>query len=215
MDKKILIFSGMPASGKDTVTDKLCEMDSHYTAFMKYKAVGPNDEIKNTYYNISREEFEIKIKNGNFLQYHGRYGRYYGIAEDTLAGLLEKNLIPIIHIGRIENYYMLLKNMPEFERKYGCSIKIVHVQLWETKEQLKLRISKRDKIDTEIKKREAAMEQEFEDAVSMMKRQEKPFSLVVKNTNIDQTCQSIIRYINDSCTEMLGYKEFWDYLKNL
>lgn len=25
MDKKIIVFSGMPVSGKDTVTDKICE----------------------------------------------------------------------------------------------------------------------------------------------------------------------------------------------
>lgn len=35
MDKKIVIFSGMPASGKDTVTEALCAMDNSFVPFKK------------------------------------------------------------------------------------------------------------------------------------------------------------------------------------
>lgn len=66
MDKKIIVFSGMPASGKDTVTDKLCELNSLYVPLKKYRSVGPEDKIKNTYFNITKEEFEEKIKIGQF-----------------------------------------------------------------------------------------------------------------------------------------------------
>lgn len=57
MDNKILIFSGMPASGKDTVTKELCK-NSKYVALKKYRSIDDSVELKDTYYNISREEFE-------------------------------------------------------------------------------------------------------------------------------------------------------------
>lgn len=214
MDKKIIVFSGMPASGKDTVTKKLCESDHAFVAFKKHRSVGDADKIKDTYFNITVEQFEQKIKNGEFIQYHGRYGRYYGIAEETLLDYLQKGQCPIIHIGRIENYYKFLNNLPSFNNKYGLRTAVYHIQLWETMETLRGRIVLRDRSEEEINKRLEAMEQEFEDNIKMMDRAEKPFTYVVRNTDLTKTCDKITAFIQNSKTDD-GYDEFWNYLRSL
>ncbi len=211
-----MIFSGMPASGKDTVTEALCAADNTFVPFKKHKSVGPDDKIKDTYYNISVEEFEQKIKNGDFLQYHGRYGRYYGIAEETLLGYLRDGLCPIIHIGRIENYHTFCQNLPQFEQKYGLHADVCHIQLWETKEILRERIVLRDRTEPEIEKRLAAMEQEFADNIAMMEGHQKPFTFVIRNTDLTETCSSIMKRLHakDVQTDD-GYAEFRNYLKSI
>lgn len=215
MDKLVIVLSGMPASGKDTVTDRLNQLDKRYVYFKKYRAIGPEDTPKDTYYNISHEDFEKKIAKGDFLQYHSRYGRYYGIDAITLKEMFEQDLIPVIHIGRIDNFYTLKKNLPAFEEKYGYNVRLLHIQLWETKESLKARIATRDKTEEEIGKRVAAMDQEFHDAISMMKNEERPFTVVIQNTDIIITCGTILALEKEKNCFDDGYDAFWNYLRTL
>ena len=215
MDKTVIIFSGMPASGKDTITEKLTQTDKQFVYLKKYRSVGKNDKLKNTYYNVSEQEFLDKIKSGDFLQYHKRYGRFYGIDKLTCRQMFEQNIIPVIHIGRIENYYTFCENIPDFEKQYNYTIRPVHIQLWETKEVLAERITGRDKTHEEIEKRLQAMNQEFEDAKKLMFENSRPFTAVVKNSNADETCRKIIAVANGSCDYDDGYKEFFEYLKTI
>lgn len=215
MAQKIVAFSGMPASGKDTVTDRLCTLHPSFVPFQKYRAVGAEDSIKDTYCNVSKEEFEAMIRRGEFLQYHGRYGRYYGIAEKTLAGLLQQDQIPIIHIGRIENFYTLRDRLPAFEQKYQMKTEIVHILLWETKEILGERIVRRDQTDQEIAKRRAAMEQEFDDNIKMMRNNERPYTLVIRNSEVDASCALIADYVSDPSGQPDGYDAFFRYLHQI
>lgn len=216
MDRKLIIFSGMPASGKDTVTDKLCASDSLFVPFKKHRSVSVSDKLKDTYFNISAKEFEKKIKAGEFIQYHERYDRYYGISENVLYDYLKNGSVPIIHIGRIENFYTLCRNIPAFEKKYNCKTDVCHIQLWETMDVLKDRITARDKTEEEINKRLAAMHQEFKDSVKMMSNGQKPFTLVIKNSVLSKTCQKISQLIYGSIAPTDdGYAEFWNYLKSI
>ncbi len=216
MDKKIVLLSGMPASGKDTVTQTLCATDPSFILFKKHKSVGLNDKIKETYVNIPVEEFEQKIRNGEFIQYHQRYGRFYGIAVDSLLSYLQRNLIPIIHIGRIENYYAFCDNFHLLVQRYKFQADIYHILLWETWEVLHSRIILRDKTEEEIQKRLQAAKQEFEDNIQMMNKCQRPFTLVIKNTDLHKTCNKILDIViggNNSMDD--GYNEFWKYLRSL
>lgn len=215
MDKKVVVLSGMPASGKDTISDMICEMDKRFVPFKKHRSVGEFDKKKDTYFNITQDEFEKKIINGEFIQYHQRYGRYYGISEEVLLSYLQIDEIPIIHIGRIENYYSFLGNIVGFQKRNDLSLDVIHIQLWETAENLRERIVNREKDDEEAAKRIAAMEQEFEDNIELMHKGKKPYTFVFKNCDKDATCSSIIEYVNQDSHKVTGYEEFWGYLKKL
>lgn len=214
MDKQIIVFSGMPASGKDTITGRLNQINPGIVYFKKYRAIGPKDKLKDTYFNVSVEEFEKMIEQEAFIQYHGRYSRYYGIAKSTLIELLNEDIVPIIHIGRIENYYTFIKNLKEFEKQNNLEINVIHIQLWEEKNELERRIKKRDVNEEEVQKRICAMEQEFYDAKEMMQKQKKPFSIIIKNEDIELTCKIILECIDGSVSDD-GYEEFNKYLRSI
>lgn len=214
MDKRIIVLSGMPASGKDTVTERLHEIDPRYANLKKYRTIGQDDKPKSSYYNVTVKEFITKVNNGDFLQYHRRYDRYYGIDKRILTEMLNCGQIPIIHIGRIENYYTFLSNVKSFEEESGFTLKIASILLWEQKGVLEARIVNRDKTKDEIVKRIAAMNQEYSDAVDMMQKEERPFTLVIHNTNIDETVNKIIA-IESQIPFDNGYDEFWNYLRQV
>ncbi|MDA3055913.1 MULTISPECIES: hypothetical protein [unclassified Campylobacter] len=182
----LIIFSGMPASGKDTITELLIK-DDNFIAFKKHKSVESSDILKDTYYNISKLEFEKKIKNNDFLQFHERYGHYYGVERNEIMKNIDKH--QIIHIGRIENYYILKDNIS----KIPNSPKIYHFLLCENAELLKERIINREKNQNEMQKRILALEQEFDDLKDILRQM--PFDLVIKNTDQIKTTNLIKKFI--------------------
>lgn len=215
MDKKIVLLSGMPASGKDTITERICKLNLRYVPIKKFRSIDVNDSIKDTYYNISKEEFREKIMKKDFVQYHERYGRYYGIDKEVLLQLLKEDKIPIIHIGRIENYYSLCEGLSDLDSKYDYSVEIIHILLWETKDVLFDRINNREEDTVEIEKRRLAMEQEFSDNISLMKSGERPYTYIIKNSDIDVTCKKIFDYVENISSSPTGYEAFYKYMKTI
>lgn len=213
MDKTIIVISGAPASGKDTVTKELNKLNPRYVLLKKYRSINLNEKIKDCYYNITEKEFLTKIDNNDFLEYHKRYNRYYGIAKITLNNMLNKDSIPIIHIGRIENYYNFCKSLNSFSDKY--KIKIIHILLWETITVLTNRINNRDRVKEEINKRLLALHQEYVDLYKLINYNLNPFTLVIKNNDINITCNSIINLEKFNKIENDSYNEFYNYLFNL
>lgn len=135
MDKTIIVFSGMPASGKDTITKMLCEEEgSKFVAFIKHRSYKSENEKKDTYINITEKEFIVKEERGDFLQSHSRYDRNYGIDRASLRMILDENMIPIIHIGRIDNYYKFKNALEEILDRKDLKCRIIHILLWEKRE---------------------------------------------------------------------------------
>ena len=103
---KLLLLSGTPASGKDTVTTSLSALDERFVHFRKHKG-GAGGRADDTYIHVSIEEFDSIARNDGFLQHHGRYGRGYGVSHAELLRLWEQGLIPVVHAGRYENLVAL------------------------------------------------------------------------------------------------------------
>lgn len=213
MVKTIIVLSGAPASGKDTITKELHKLDPRYVLLKKYRSINSNERIKNCYYNITEKEFLVKINNNDFLEYHKRYNRYYGVAKVTLQSILYKNSVPIIHIGRIENYYNLCKSISNFKKDNNCKIRIIHILLWETVTILMNRINNRDRTKEEINKRLIALCQEYFDLFELLSNNVNPFTLVIKNSSINVTCNSIVNLEKFNKIENDSYNEFYNYLK--
>lgn len=182
MVKKIILLSGMPAVGKDTVTDYLTSNFDTYTNFKKHKSSSNPSDIKSSYINISHDEFELKKAQGDFVQHHSRYNNQYGIDRKSLYNILESNKIPIIHVGRIENFITIKDNL--------SNIKIIHILLWETYEVLKERITEREKTDIDIEKRIFALKQELSD-IKSLKDSNNFYDFIIQNSNLQDTCNYI------------------------
>lgn len=106
-----LLLSGMPCTGKDTLSQKLIERDASFMLLKKHRAVAtPQTRASDTaYLDISPEEFQAMAHSGEFLQYHSRYGKMYGVSRAAYQTIVDSSHIPIIHVGKYENLHALRK----------------------------------------------------------------------------------------------------------
>lgn len=97
----LIIISGTTCAGKGTVIKKLLSnhndimLSTSYTSRPKREA-----EIDGVdYYFVSKEEFERKIENGDFLEYaQVQYGSYYGTPKKEVLELLDSGKDVILEI---------------------------------------------------------------------------------------------------------------------
>ena len=97
----LIIISGTTCAGKGTVIKKLLSnhndimLSTSYTSRPKREA-----EIDGVdYYFVSKEEFERKIENGDFLEYaQVQYGAYYGTPKKEVLELLDSGKDVILEI---------------------------------------------------------------------------------------------------------------------
>ena len=77
----LLIISGPSGAGKGTVCDAYkenCENNIWNSVSMTTRAPRTGEVEGESYYFVSREEFQIMIENDGFLEYAEVYGNYYG-----------------------------------------------------------------------------------------------------------------------------------------
>ena len=77
---KVFIISAPSGSGKSTLTRELIERVPGLRFSVSYTTRPPRGQEVNgkEYYFISREEFEQRIRNGEFLEHAEVFGHYYG-----------------------------------------------------------------------------------------------------------------------------------------
>ncbi len=187
--KSIILLCGPPASGKDSITEAVCNIDKSFCHFKKHRAINKNANMdRNNYINISKDEFEKMIKNGDFIQYHKRYDRYYGISKQALADGISKNLNIIIHTGRIENLQELKKKI---------NVNTISILLWAPIYLLRQRLQKRHpNNENEISRRLIAAQEEFIDLTKIDLR--KNFDAIIRTTDPQEDiAYKFIKYIND------------------
>ena len=97
----LIIISGTTCAGKGTVIKKLLAnhngivLSTSYTS--RPKRESEIDWVD--YYFVSQEEFENKIKNGDFLEYaQVQYGAYYGTPKKEVLELLDSGKDVILEI---------------------------------------------------------------------------------------------------------------------
>ena len=82
----LIIISGPSGSGKGTVIQEL--LKSRENAWLSIsctsRAMRPGDVANETYYFLSKEEFEEKINAGDFLEYAEYNGNYYGTPKEHI-----------------------------------------------------------------------------------------------------------------------------------
>lgn len=111
----LIIISGTTCAGKGTVIKKLLERNKNMVLSLSYTSrpirKGEVDGID--YKFISHEEFEKKIKNGDFLEYAKvRYGEYFGTPKENIENLLEAGKDVILEID-VQGAKQIKKKLPE------------------------------------------------------------------------------------------------------
>lgn len=97
----LIIISGTTCAGKGTVIERLLKNNENLTLAISYtsRPMRAGEIDGKDYYFISREQFEEKIKNNEFLEYAKvRYGEYFGTPKKEVKKLLETGKDVILEI---------------------------------------------------------------------------------------------------------------------
>lgn len=97
----LIIISGTTCAGKGTVIKKLLSNHNDIVLSTSYTSRPKREtEIDGVdYYFVSKEEFERKIENGDFLEYaQVQYGAYYGTPKKEVLELLDSGKDVILEI---------------------------------------------------------------------------------------------------------------------
>lgn len=96
----LIVVSGPSGCGKGTVIQEF--LKSHNEAWLSISCTSreprPGDIPNESYFFISREEFEEKIKKDEFLEYAEYNGNYYGTPKEHIEEKLTKGIDVILEI---------------------------------------------------------------------------------------------------------------------
>ena len=96
----LIVISGPSGAGKGSIIHELLEKNDNIwlSISMTSREIRKNDIPDKTYYFVTRDEFEDKIKNGEFLEYAIYNGNYYGTPKDKISDKLNEGKDVILEI---------------------------------------------------------------------------------------------------------------------
>jgi guanylate kinase len=173
----LILLSGTPASGKDTITSEMIKIDNKFTHFKKHK-IATGGKMDDTYFLVPKDTFDEMAENNKFVQYHYRYDRGYGVSYEELVNNKNMGKIPIIHVGKYEN-------IAKF-REYGLK-NILSILIYTNRDTTLNRLQTRHKDNAdEIQNRINAYDEEIKQLCSVYNSNTKiDFDLVIKNNEDD------------------------------
>ncbi len=98
---ELIIISGTTCAGKGTIIGKLLEENEDLVLSISYtsRPIRPKEVDGIDYYFVTRDEFERKIKNDDFLEYACvRYGEYFGTPKKEVIDILNSGKDVILEI---------------------------------------------------------------------------------------------------------------------
>ncbi|MGN1227024.1 MAG: guanylate kinase [Christensenellales bacterium] len=182
-----IILSGSSGAGKNTVINELFKNDKRLKKFVTYTTRQKRDGEVNhiNYHFVTKEEFEEKQKNGEFLEVESIHGNMYGSSMIDLISAIQQGHILINDFG-VEG----VKNLKD---KLKGKVDIVTIYLNVPKDILRQRLIERgDKADNiDVRMQRYEYENEFS----------KDYDYVIDNINLDETVRRIQGIINERLCE--------------
>ena len=181
----LIILAGVAGAGKDTVKRELISRMEDVVTLPSFttRSMREGDVEGGTYYFVSKEEFEQKIKNGEFYEYDIHHNNYYGTSRKLLNEKIKSGQIIVkdIDVNGTENLVKLLKN----------DTKIVTIFLKITKEEMEKRL--RERIDKPDDKEVALRLSRFDYETSKIGN----YDYVINNDDLEKTVQVIMTIIEN------------------
>jgi len=133
-----VILYGPPASGKDTVTNRLVSIDPRYRQFSRAKCGGGRTA---SYRMITVNELESLRVSGDIIWENKRYGATYIVDKAPLLAITQAGEVPIVHLGQVPAV--------DAVKAAIADLKWLVVSLWCPREVAASRIKQRRTGDTE------------------------------------------------------------------
>lgn len=173
MDKKVIIFSAPSGAGKSTIVRHLLSKFNFLEFSVSATSRAPRGEEVDgkDYYFFSTEEFENKIRKGDFVEYEEVYaGSYYGTLVSEVQRIWEKGNIIIFDID--------VKGGVNLKRLYGGNALAVFIQPPSVEELRKRLVGRGTDSPEAIERRVAKAEEELAYAGK--------FDVVLVNDNLEE-----------------------------
>lgn len=181
----LVILSGVAGAGKDTIKKELIKRMENVESLPSYtsRPIREGDIEGETYYYVSKKEFEEMIENGDFYEYDIHHNNYYGTSRKLLNEKINtgKIIVKDIDVNGTEHLKDLLKN----------DTKVVTIFLRVPKEELKRRLETR--IDKPSPEEVILRLNRFDYEESKIGL----YDYVMKNDNLEKTVQIIMTIINN------------------
>ena len=96
----LIVISGPSGAGKGTIISELVKKNDNIwlSISMTSREMRDNDIPNQTYFFVSRDEFEKRIRDGVFLEYALYNGNYYGTPKDKISDQLNEGKDVILEI---------------------------------------------------------------------------------------------------------------------
>ena len=96
----LIVVSGPSGAGKDTIVNELKKINKNIwvSISMTTRDMRPGDIEDVSYYFVTKEEFEKRIKEDKFLEYAEYNGNYYGTPKDKIQDKLNAGIDVILVI---------------------------------------------------------------------------------------------------------------------
>lgn len=97
---QLIVISGPSGCGKDTIVKEVLKNNNKAWLSISCTSRSPRaGEVEGKdYYFLTKEEFEQKIKEGNFLEHAQYTGNYYGTPKDVIKNKLDQGIDVILVI---------------------------------------------------------------------------------------------------------------------
>ena len=181
----LVLLSGVSGAGKDTIKNELIKRMDNVITMPSYtdRSPRPGEENGGVYHFVTTEEFEQKIREGEFYEYSVHHEHYYGTSKKILNENIKKGKIIVkdIEVNGTENLIRLLKD----------DVKMVTIFLRVPKEELRRRLKQRV---------EKASIKEIELRLNRFDYEESKIGIydyVIKNDNLEKTVQIIMTIIQN------------------
>lgn len=179
----LVILSGVSGAGKDTIKKELMKRMNNIITLPSFtsRTMREGEEEGVQYHFISKEEFEDKIRKGDFYEYDVHHGNYYGTSRELMNAKMAEGKIIVkdIEVNGTENLLKLL----------GNDTRIVTIFLKVEKEELKRRLIERGDAIEDIEVRLGRLEYE-ESKITL-------YDYVLKNDNFEKIVQVIMSIIEN------------------
>ncbi len=181
----LVILSGVAGAGKDTIKRELIKRMENVESLPSYtsRPIRPGDVNGETYYFVTKEEFENRIADGEFYEYDVHHNHYYGTSKKLMNDKISsgKIIVKDIEVNGTESLKEILEK----------DTKIVTIFLRVPKEELQKRLENRvDKPSpAEIKLRLNRFDYE-ESKIGL-------YDYVLKNNDLEKTVQIIMSIIEN------------------
>ncbi|CAM5575025.1 phosphotransferase-like protein [Streptomyces coeruleorubidus] len=134
-----ILLYGPPASGKDTVTAALTELDPRYVPFTRLK-IGSG---RTKGYRMGNQEQLAELEaRGDVIYRNDRYGNIYVVDRAGLEHAMEGGRVPVVHLGQMAGIELVTARFPAHWRR---------VLLWCSKDTTARRSPLRGDTDTDAR----------------------------------------------------------------